>query len=609
MERAVNDVVLSLFFFLFSMTFHQPSEPRRIAMYIRVSTHEQKMDGYSPEAQRKRLLSYVQEAKSRDFVTKPEWIFEDTHTGSDLNRPQLQKLLTGVKRGRFDGVLVWRIDRFSRNLKHLLVIFELFEQQGVSFFSLQENIDFTGPFGKLIYHIFGAIAQFERELIKGRTRMGKLTSAEMGNFTGTHIPYGYQPVPNPGGRGKKLAIIPQEQKWIQQIYNWNIYHDMGYLAIAKRLRELRVPKGQYGQQRSRNTPWTEKLVENILNNPLYRGEYIANRKDENQKLLPPEEWTIVPVPPCVSEFTFQQAEEARRLRQHRGKPSDRYLLSGKLVDISLPQPRGFSGLQRSKGGISYRRTQFTDSNGHYHKSFEIPGKQLEEYVWGKILSALQNPEHFLRQYCRTQLTTPSEIDELQNHITALREHKSTIEHIEIPRIESAYERGVYETDKLQEKLTAKQSEMTAMEEKIIEIEDHLAILSHQSTEIKKLKHAAEQIEYRLEHLSHASKKILCQLFVDRIEMTRTKKTGSPKWNISAEIYFRFNPEKMSRNYSEVRTTEAREQAISGENCLGIGVAGQKRGTTYREFVFKIRFLSTLNKVTLEEESAIYRPRA
>ena len=190
--------------------------PKRIAIYIRVSTQEQKIEGYSPEGQRKRLLAYVEESRSRNLVTKPAWIFEDVHTGKDINRPQLQKLIRGVKQGKFDGVLVWKIDRLSRTLKHLLGIFEDFEKYGVSFLSLNENIDFSGPIGRLVFQMFGAIAQFERELIKSRTRMGKITSAEMGNYTGTQIPYGFRPVANPAGKGKKLEIIPEEKALLEK---------------------------------------------------------------------------------------------------------------------------------------------------------------------------------------------------------------------------------------------------------------------------------------------------------------------------------------------------------------------------------------------------------
>ena len=155
------------------------SKKNKVAIYIRVSTAEQRMEGYSPEAQKKKLKEYVHSNSALNLVTKDDWIYEDTHTGSDMNRTELQRLLRDVEEGKFDAVLVWKIDRLSRSLKHLLNLFEKFKENKVNFISLQENIDFRGAIGSLIFQVFGAIAQFERELIKGRTQMGKVASAEL----------------------------------------------------------------------------------------------------------------------------------------------------------------------------------------------------------------------------------------------------------------------------------------------------------------------------------------------------------------------------------------------------------------------------------------------
>ena len=553
------------------------------------------------EAQRSRLLTYISENTSRNYRTKPEWIYEDVHTGSDMNRPQLQKLLAELKKGTFDAVLVWKIDRLSRSLKHLLGIFEQLEQHQVSFVSLQENIDFVGPIGKLIFQIFGAIAQFERELIKGRTRMGKITSAEMGNYTGTNIPYGYKPVPNPSGKGKKLRIIPAEKKWVEQMYHWHIYEHMGYQKITNRLNELKAPKGKYAHKRSASSPWSTRIVEDILTSPIYRGEFIANKKDEQGKLLPPEKWTIVKIPPCVSEFTFQQGIEARRLH-HNGPQSMEYLLSGKLVDMTLDRPKRFSGVKRTKGGISYRRLQFTDRKGTYHPSFEIPGKQLEEYAWEKILEALQDPEIFIKTYLAKQYADPNQTEQMTDQLTNLREKQTHIRAVEIPRIEAAYERGVYDEDKLQEKLTAKEQECVEIEQKIVEIEDQLALMGNRSQEIKQLNEASAQVKYRLDRLTRPQRKILCQLFVDRIEMTRTKPKGHYRWDVNAEIHFRFNPNKFPTEITEGRTDKSREEAVSGDFVEKNGVPGQKSGSAYTLFTFRINFKSDRSKVILKEVS-------
>lgn len=97
--------------------FNDNEDPlRRVAIYIRVSTEEQKRDGYGLDAQKKRLTEYIANNPRLRLITQPDWLYSDTHTGSDLNRPALNRLREVVKKKKFDAVLVWKIDRFSRSL-------------------------------------------------------------------------------------------------------------------------------------------------------------------------------------------------------------------------------------------------------------------------------------------------------------------------------------------------------------------------------------------------------------------------------------------------------------------------------------------------------------
>lgn len=535
----------------------ESSKKRRVAIYIRVSTQEQKIDGYGLEAQKSRLIEYIDGNKAQKFITRDEWIFSDAHPGSDLNREELNRLRKCVKEKKIDAILVWKIDRLSRSLKHLLTLFEEFEQNEVSFISIQENIDFKGPIGKLIFQIFGAIAQFERELIKGRTQMGKIASAEMGNYTGSAIPYGYKPVKNEGGKGKKLKIIPKERDWVKEIYSWYIFDDMGYGLIARKLNKLKVPKGQHKQAKYKYSPWTEKYIRNIMHNTIYRGMYVANKTDENGNELPEGQWTIVDVPPCVSELTFQQAQSISSKRVG-GRRDTSYMLSGKMIDMTLPRPKKFSGAKRYKCGFSYRRQQFDDKKtGEHYSVFEIPGKQMDEYVWGKIMEALKDPKVFVEHYLSKQYADPKKADRLEAQLSNLREQKANAE-LEIGRIEEAYEQGIYSEEKLNERLSKKNKKIAEAETQIQEIEDELNFVASMDIEVKKLKDASKQLKYRLESLDAKQKKVLANLFVDRIEMYRRKE--GKRWKITAEIFFKFNPTKFPTRLIKGRTEESLKKA-------------------------------------------------
>jgi len=103
-----------------------------------------------------------------------EKIFSDTASGASSSRPGLDQCLDQLRKG--DTLVVWRLDRLGRSLKHLLTLVEDFSTKGIGFVSLTEAIDTTTSGGKLVFSIFGAIAEFERQIIRERTNAG-LTAA------------------------------------------------------------------------------------------------------------------------------------------------------------------------------------------------------------------------------------------------------------------------------------------------------------------------------------------------------------------------------------------------------------------------------------------------
>lgn len=102
-------------------------------------------------------------------------VFEDRASGARADRPGLQKTLDYVRDG--DVLIVWKLDRLGRSLRHLIETVSLLEKRGVGFRSVTEAIDTTTPGGRLVFHLFGALSQFERELVRERTRAG-LAAAE-----------------------------------------------------------------------------------------------------------------------------------------------------------------------------------------------------------------------------------------------------------------------------------------------------------------------------------------------------------------------------------------------------------------------------------------------
>lgn len=134
--------------------------------YARVSTHDQNLD------------------LQKDALKKAgcEKIIVDVASGKKTQRSGLDQVLEMLRKG--DRLVVWRLDRLGRSLKHLIELMTELEQRGIGFQSLQEAIDTTSPGGKLVFHIFGALAEFERNLIRDRTRAGLAAARARGRKGG-----------------------------------------------------------------------------------------------------------------------------------------------------------------------------------------------------------------------------------------------------------------------------------------------------------------------------------------------------------------------------------------------------------------------------------------
>lgn len=122
--------------------------------YARVSTQDQNAD-------------LQEDALSEAGCEK---VFTDQASGAQADRPQLEAALSYLREG--DVLVVWRLDRLGRSLKHLITVVSDLEDRGVGFRSLTESIDTTTSAGKLIFHVFAALAEFERDLIRERTKSG-----------------------------------------------------------------------------------------------------------------------------------------------------------------------------------------------------------------------------------------------------------------------------------------------------------------------------------------------------------------------------------------------------------------------------------------------------
>jgi DNA invertase Pin-like site-specific DNA recombinase len=165
--------------------------------YARVSTDDQNLD------------------LQRDALQKAgcEQIFTDTVSGTKAERKGLTDALSHLRSG--DTLVVWRLDRLGRSLRHLIDTVTALQERGIGFKSLRESIDTTTSGGKLVFHIFGALAEFEREIIRERTQAGLSAARSRGKS---------------GGRPKALT-----EKQVQMLNNLAADKDRSVEEICKTL--------------------------------------------------------------------------------------------------------------------------------------------------------------------------------------------------------------------------------------------------------------------------------------------------------------------------------------------------------------------------------------
>jgi DNA invertase Pin-like site-specific DNA recombinase len=142
----------------------------KIAIYTRISKDEQTLDTQIQECR--------EFCKNRGYEIVRE--FSDVISGTKESRPQLDLLMKASFKKEFDAVVVWKLDRLGRTLKHLVSIVNQWAVYGIDFICVTQSFDTHTPNGKLLFHLFAAIAEFERDLISERTKMGLKKAKNVG---------------------------------------------------------------------------------------------------------------------------------------------------------------------------------------------------------------------------------------------------------------------------------------------------------------------------------------------------------------------------------------------------------------------------------------------
>lgn len=339
---------------------------KKVAIYIRVSTARQDIEGYSIPLQKERLIAYC---KAKGWVVAGVFI-DPGHSGSSLDRPDMLRLIDGVESGRFDVVLVYKLDRLSRSQKDTLYLIEdVFMANEVDFVSMQESFDTTTIYGRAMVGILSVFAQMERETIAERTLMGRAGRAEEGFWHGGGTdPIGYDYIDG------ALVINEEEAAQVREVYG---LYASGY-SVTEITRRMEGRKTKHGGWSHTST------VGNVLDNPLYAGTIHFDGVSKKGRHIP------------IVDREVDRKVKARRSRLQRVEASEdsAYLLTG-LIYCSCCGARYFPH-KRPNGTVVYSCHSRAKKNKKMVKdpnctAPHIPLDKLDAMVEAEVLALAADP--------------------------------------------------------------------------------------------------------------------------------------------------------------------------------------------------------------------------
>lgn len=242
-------------------------------LYLRVSL-ERQTEGYSLEGQKR----YLREWAEFEGMTVIGIYVDAGKSGKSISgRDEFQHMLSDIAKSHIDYVIVFKLSRFGRNAKDVLVSLSHLQRYGTNLICKEDGLDSSTSMGRMMITILGAVAEMERENILAQSMLGREEKAKQGGWNGGIAPYGY--VLHNG----KLEIHKDDAKVIALIYDKFVHEKMGYSTIAGYLNQLGIPRHLTKTSNGRQfTDWDVQHIRLILKNPVYTGRVAFGRTKQQR---------------------------------------------------------------------------------------------------------------------------------------------------------------------------------------------------------------------------------------------------------------------------------------------------------------------------------------
>ena len=485
-------------------------ERHRAAIYARVSSSKQSEEG-TIESQIGLLVDY---AKKHDFEIPEGWIFQDNGiSGSTIQRPALDAMRDLIASGSVDIVLIYHPDRLARKYVYQALLLDEFTKSGVEV-AFYKNKKAETPEEHLLEQFQGVFAEYERAQITERCRRGRLYKAKQGSVTVLpNAPYGYRYIRDEKSRLARYEIHQEESETVLKLFQM-------YAIEGKSLSELSSYMNKSGNKpRRSNLGWDRHTIRKILQNRAYTGlaGFCKTEKSEGdsqrimrapkggriqiskkaRRNLPEENWITIPIPAIVPDnlyrIVLEKLNDAKRFAsRNTRKPS---ILQGVLVCGSCGSSYYKKSRQNARTYYCCHRTLRRNERSCDNRS--IRQKELDEYVWGWIISILRNPELVEAEIKRRLIEDPDQKRITERKMSLQREHNKLM--TSRNKLLDAYTEG--ECLSLEEL----KKRMYILNQKIQQTERELAVIEAQTSDEERIKESQLTLEKFAESLDNSSK--------------------------------------------------------------------------------------------------------
>ena len=463
----------------------------RVAFYTRISTDEDHQK-YSLDAQRDRLEAYCKSQYEEYKVVKN---YRDASTGTNMNRSGLEEMLYAAENKLFEVLIVFRVDRLSRNVRQLAQMVETLSDYGVVLRSSTEPFDTSNSAGKMMLQMLGVFAEFEHATIVERTRAGMERKARNGEWCGGFVPYGYQKVEG------EIVIEETEAAIVRKIFRNYVYGKKGATKIFKELNEA-------GLRKRSGILWENRAIITMLKNPFYTGvirwkESIFDGKHEG----------------IISNEIFDSAQKilAKRNIQSNGKRFKRdsdFILTGLIFCGRCG--KGLVGRSAHRNG--HRHRYYACANRSYHKGCDLPfiRADVAEELTIKDLQAIFNNQQLLEKIWKRvdeQLKDrlPDKDKEMAKIQVEIESTKSALD-----RYFEAFETGTLNAEILRDKMEELNLKLQQLEEGKINLDSQLQELRLKELNISVIKEYVDTFETVMAQGPNEKKKHLLKMLVEKV---------------------------------------------------------------------------------------------